>query len=212
MILFSHGFGVQKDDRGLFTDIAPHLSDEYRMFDYNSWDEQARKLRVTPIDVQVELLLGELSKLEEPVDLICHSQGCVIAALAQPQNIRSVIFLAPAATRTADELATLFSKNGASVYNRTGTSVLQRSDGSQTLVPPEYWDSLDNVGDTYTLYQRFSQITNLTIITAVEEEIVAQVDYSGIKNVTLGSITGADHNFTGDSRQKVVEAVASLLN
>jgi hypothetical protein len=40
IVIFSHGFGVGKDDRGLFTDIADSLKNvESVMFDYNDIDE-----------------------------------------------------------------------------------------------------------------------------------------------------------------------------
>lgn len=196
----------------MFTGIAEQLKDDYRMFDYNSWDEEARKLKVTPLHIQVELLLGEIANLNEPIDLVCHSQGCLVAALAQPENIRSALFLAPATTTTADDFAALFARNGESLYDRENMSILQRSDGSQTIVPPEYWDSLDEVGDTYAQYERFSKMTKLTIITAGEEEIVAKVDYSGLENVTVDEIPGADHNFTGEAREKIITKVAEILN
>jgi hypothetical protein len=46
IVIYSHGFGVRKDDRGLFTDIAATLpSAEHIMFDYNQVDEATVLLR-----------------------------------------------------------------------------------------------------------------------------------------------------------------------
>lgn len=44
VVVYSHGFGVRKDDRGLFTDIAAALPEaESVMFDYGSWDEEHKE-------------------------------------------------------------------------------------------------------------------------------------------------------------------------
>ena len=41
VVLFSHGFGVKKDARGMFTDIVQSLGSDYLpvMFDYNGVSE-----------------------------------------------------------------------------------------------------------------------------------------------------------------------------
>jgi len=47
VIVYSHGFGVRKDDRGLLTDIAKSMPGvDHVLFDYNFIDEQANTLKL----------------------------------------------------------------------------------------------------------------------------------------------------------------------
>ncbi len=212
MIVFSHGFGVRKDDRGLFSDIAPHLKDEFVMFDYNSWDDDKKMLSVSPLDQQIKMLRSQVDKISEPYDLICHSQGCLVAALALPKGARRTIFLAPATTTTSDRFAKLFTNRPESVYNRSGQSQLHRSDGSITSVPKEFWDSLDEVGDATAHYGDLAGMTELHIVTSGADEVLGKTDFSSIsQSATLHHIASADHNFTKDSRQLVINKVLEIL-
>lgn len=89
IVLYSHGFGVKKDDSGLFTDIASSLDGfQHVMFDYNQINEQNNTLTVTPLHEQAEILKSQYDTLrnkypEAIIDLVCHSQGCVVAGLAE---------------------------------------------------------------------------------------------------------------------------------
>lgn len=212
MIIFSHGFGVQQDARGLFTALASRLDDDCRLFDYNHWDEQAKMLKVAPIDEQVKTLRAELKKHSNEVDLICHSQGCLVAALAQPTNVRRVIFLAPATPTNSDRFAQLFTNRPESVYRTDGDSILQRSDGSQTIVPKEYWASLDRVGDVIRHYSALAQRCELHIVLAGSDEIVQTDCFDTLPATSIRSIEGANHNFTDQYRPEVVNAVAQIFN
>lgn len=103
IIIYSHGFGVQKDDRGLFTDIAAAFPDAHHvMFDYNEIDEANNTLVVAPLDAQAARLNIEIARAraahpDVTIDIIAHSQGCVAAALAVPTGVRTTILLAPPA-------------------------------------------------------------------------------------------------------------------
>jgi predicted alpha/beta hydrolase len=94
--IYSHGFGVKKDDRGLFTDIAVQLSEfEHVMFNYNSFDEANNTMTVTPLDEQAEKLAKKIKVVKEsnpdtPLYLICHSQGCIVAALAKAEGFEKI--------------------------------------------------------------------------------------------------------------------------
>lgn len=57
IVIFSHGFGVGKDDRGLFTDIADSLKNvKSVMFDYNDIDDEKKQMTVSPFSEQVKRL------------------------------------------------------------------------------------------------------------------------------------------------------------
>jgi len=50
IIVYSHGFGVDKTDRGLFSDISKHFPDaEHIMFDYNDLDSENNSMTINPL-------------------------------------------------------------------------------------------------------------------------------------------------------------------
>src|SRR5688572_1203476 len=97
IVLYSHGFGVRQDDRGLFTAIAQALPNtKHVMFDYCPVNEKANTLTAKPLPDQVQRLRKILNNVraihpDAVVDIICHSQGCVVAALLKPRGIRKII-------------------------------------------------------------------------------------------------------------------------
>src|SRR4051812_33976828 len=101
IVIYSHGFGVRKDDRGLLTDIAEHLPEvESLLFDYNEVDELNHTLTMRPLSKQAEMLNEVVRKTRQShpdaiIDLVGHSQGTIIIALAKPQGIRRTLLLAP---------------------------------------------------------------------------------------------------------------------
>jgi hypothetical protein len=57
IIIYSHGFGTRKDDRGLLTDIAKALPlAESILFDYFEVDEIKKEMHICTIGEQVEKL------------------------------------------------------------------------------------------------------------------------------------------------------------
>ena len=83
IIIFSHGFGTRKDDRGLLTDIADGFSETQSiLFDYNGVDEKENILTVRPLSQQARMLNEVIGKTRfenenATIDIIGHSQGCL---------------------------------------------------------------------------------------------------------------------------------------
>ena len=122
-IVYSHGFGVRQDARGMFTELAaalPHTAP--LQFDYNIIGADQRTLTVQPIDKQVAILQAQLAAIPagNTVDLIAHSQGCIITALALPEGVRRIILLAPPDQLDFQRMVGIFGKHPASVINPTG--------------------------------------------------------------------------------------------
>jgi len=215
IIVYSHGFGVDKTDRGLFTDIAATLPNtEPVMFDYNVADIPHKTITVSSLREQSKMFTEVMHKVrsENPsatIDLVCHSMGCVAAAIAHPENVRRVVFLAPPDNVGVDRFKEIFNRPGAEV-NLGGLSKLTRMDGSTTLVPKEFWDSLQPL-NVLKLYDALSQLAELTIISADEDEVVGPTDFTKTnENIKLINLR-ADHNFTGESRAKLCELLKGLL-
>ncbi len=207
VIVFSHGFGVRKEDRGLFTAIARTLPDaKCVLFDYNPINEASNTLTAKPLDEQALKLRKVINtaRAENPgavIDLVCHSQGCVVAGLVKPRGIRKVIMLTPpddvSEAKMTEQLA---SRMGVAIDTSMRTR-LARADGSTTVIHPEYWQSLAGI-DPIKLYNRLARFTALRIMNARQDEVLGVVDFTGIDpGISLVTLDG-NHNFDDEESRK----------
>lgn len=213
VIIYSHGFGTRQDDVGLFPDIARHFPDmRHIMFDYNSVSESGSVLTVPPFSVQANKLEDVVAQVQKAspgcvVDIIAHSQGCLVVALAKLEHIRKVIFLAPKVTNDIEKTAARFAQRPGSVVNLEGESTLVRSDGSTTIVGAEFWRELQAVHPE-SLFNEFGKRCNLTIIRGAQDTIATGELRVG-EGITLLTIDG-DHSFNG-TRELLIPRIAELL-
>jgi pimeloyl-ACP methyl ester carboxylesterase len=213
VVVYSHGFGVRKDDRGLFTDIANAMPEaDHIMFDYNLIDEDANTLTVSPLQVQVQKLKEQLSKVDSDatVDLVAHSQGCVVAALAKPQNVRRIICLAPPDNVEVDRLVNFFGSRDGSIVDLEGQSRIPRRDGSTTIIPAAYWQSLHGL-NVIRLYNRLPDLAKIKFLIANEDEVLGMTNFDKTdERIDLVQI-GGNHDFTDDDRKSLVDIVKNEL-
>jgi len=215
IVVFSHGFGVKKDDRGFFTDIADSLKNvESVLFDYNDIDEEKNQLTVKPFSEQAKILKKTLdnTKASNPnavVDIVCHSQGAIVVALAQPAGIRKIILTAPPFSADIERMMSAFKSRPGTEINIQGISKLSRQDGSTTLVPPKYWAERENT-HPMELYKQLAKLTELIIINANQDEILAKEDFSELENIEIINLDG-NHGFKGEDRKKLLEVIASKI-
>lgn len=210
VVIFSHGFGVRKTDRGLFTAISnalPHAQSV--MFDYSPVNEKSNTLTVKPLREQALKLrkMINAARAEYPgatIDLVSHSQGCVVAALLKPRGIRKIIMLTPPEDMRVTTLVEQLGARSGVDIDVTARTRLARADGSTTVVRPEYWESLAGV-DPIKLYNRMARFTALRIINARQDDVLGKVSFEGINpSISLVTLDG-DHNFSGEEdRNRVI--------
>jgi hypothetical protein len=210
IIIFSHGFGVRKEDRGLFTAIARAMPNAKSiLFDYSPINEASNTLTAKPLDEQARKLRKVINstRAENPnatIDLVCHSQGCVVAALLKPRGMRKVILLTPPEDISEATVVKQLSSYLDTIINTTVRTRLARTDGSTTVIHPEYWQSLEGI-DSIKLYNRLARVTTLRIIGARQDEVLGKVDYNGIHpSISLVTLDG-NHNFDeAESRKRIL--------
>jgi hypothetical protein len=213
IIIYSHGFGVYKDDRGLFSDIAAALPDSrHVMFDYNQVDEATGNLVVTSLGEQAKKLRQVIAETKQQnpnatIDLVCHSQGCVVACLARPEGLRKIILTGPPAILTVERMVELFKNRPGSEVNLAGTSLLKRADFSATEVPPEYWKSIEHL-DPIALYNDLPKTAQLIVVNATEDEIIGSRDFSRLSPAIQVVEIKTGHNFEGEGRQKLIDVIS----
>lgn len=216
IIIFSHGFGTRKDDRGLLSDIAEGFSGtESILFDYNDIDEDKKTLTVHALSEQSRMLndVIEKTRTENPdaiIDIIGHSNGCLVIALAKPNGINKIIFLAPSFDNDIDHILNMFKDRSGTEINLFGVSKLARKDDTFTLVPALFWVERKQ-SDPIPLYNELSNKTDLIIINAKQDEILGHTNIQGLNNkIKILEIDG-NHQFSGESRQVLIDKIKILL-
>lgn len=216
-IIYSHGFGVRKDGRGLLTDIAATLPEyEHIFFDYNDFDDITNTLTARPIDQQAKMLTEQTTAVidqdsEAVIDIIAHSQGCVVAALANPKHIRRVVFLAPPAQLLGLEKRDILAERAGTKTTEDGTVYMPRRDGSTTIIKEDYWKSREGIRPI-ELYNKLAKNTELVIISATKDKILTSTDFTGLAEGVQIIQLEADHDFTGTYRPALLSKITELLN
>lgn len=209
-IIYSHGFGVRKDDRGLMTDIAAALPEcGHILFDYNEFDEDTNTMTVSPLNVQVHMLKEQLESLgdDATIDLVAHSQGCVVAAIARPANVRKMLFLSPPDSLNKDKMINFFGNRPGSTIDVSGESRIARRDGTTTIVPAKYWESIE-APNVIRFYNHLPAHSTVKFFIANDDEVLGMTNFDQTdESIELIQIPG-NHDFNGEYRQALVSRIA----
>ena len=219
MVVFSHGFGVDRTSRGLFTDIVKALPPDYGyvLFDYNDIDADGKNIHLSTLQDQQRLLRSIIARLSEQTDvidisLVAHSMGCVVAALAEPPELKQVVMLAPPLAIGEQTRAYFTSKPGA---KREGDLwIVPRSDGSTSYIPDALFDELAATQALSALLE-YAAVQPFELLIAADDEVLGDVDYNDLalhEAVTAMTIDEADHNFSGASRHTTIAAIIEWLS
>ncbi len=217
IVVFSHGFGVRKDDRGLLTDIATSLGEEVEslLFDYNLINEAENTITVRPFSEQVQILEKVLHDVylawpNTIIDIVAHSQGCTVVSLAKPQKIRRTVFLDPSIETSTERLIEMFQSRQGTDIRQDGVSKLARLDGSITLVPSRYWSEREQA-KPIELYNLFSAQTKLIVIKAQQSKTLSEENMKNFDSkIEVTSLPG-DHNFSGNARVSLCDLIQTYL-
>ena len=215
IVIFSHGFGVQKDSRGLFLDIAEILKNvEAIMFDYNEINKLTKEVIVKKFSEQVDILKDIINKTkfsnpDSIIDIVCHSQGALITALVKPLGIRKIILIAPPFNTNTDKMLDVFRYRKGTEINKKGITKLARRDGSTTIIFPEFWIERSNT-NPIDLYEELAKQTKVIIINAKQDEILSESCPSKLENIEVINLDGS-HDFSGEYRKKLLELIKEKL-
>jgi len=172
---------------------------------------------VGPLELQAERLVVAYEKIRSQnpdavVHLICHSQGCLVAGLARLSGVKRTILLAPPSESGTEGIEYLFTfRPESSSLDKDGESTLSRADGSTTTVLPEYWSSLAQV-QPLELYLELCESSEVTIVSAENDQILKHVDFSSLKNLAIVQSISGDHNFTEPDRRGLIDTVNALVS
>lgn len=221
IVIFSHGFGVRRDARGLFTDIVEAFRNgdvdiDVELFDYTIFNEEENTITVPPLSRQAEVLQSKVEEVrrvypDATIDIVCHSQGAVAAGLISMEgmHIRKMIFIAPPVTLDFTRMLSAFQSREGTIIDMDGMSRLARRDGSFTLVPSMYFKERKNI-QPMELFVSVSQKTDLLIVVAKQDEVLGETRLSFSKVLRVVELEG-NHDFSKEYRADLLRIVVSEI-
>lgn len=219
IVVFSHGFGVGRDSRGMFTDIVKALPQGtgYVLFDYNDIDEAARTVRAASFSEQVARLQAVLAWVKqlpevETVSLVGHSMGCLVIAELAPEDIAAIILLAPPTTPLGGYRRQRYTQRP-QVKLIDGAWHVPRRDGTTTIIAETVFEEFEQV-DAEGVLVKLALFRPFTLVIAEADEVLPDDDYTeliAMPAVTSYGVEGADHNFSGSSRPELLQLINRAL-
>lgn len=209
-LVFSHGFGVKADARGMFTQIANNFPDYNAvLFDYNTVLNDG-DIEVAPLNEQASILQRQLNEQSDEITLIAHSQGCIVTGLVQLNNVKKVILLAPPVEMSMQRVVDKLMKKPGAEINLEGMSRLPRSDGTITHISKDYIESVNGI-DPISLYNRIASSVETVIIRCTNDEVLGLTNVDEVQNAKHVDIMG-DHDFNGEARSQLMAVLTEELS
>ncbi len=219
VVIFSHGFGVQRDDRGMFNDLGDNLKNKFLIvrFDYSLINEKDNSTEVYPYSIQSKMLKKVYSYIKNKfspneVNIIAHSMGCLIVGLARIKNLNKVLLLSGPPSSPYSGIKKYFSNRSGTKIDENGTSILKRSDGSLTYIKKNFWKEMKSVNPP-KLYSHLAKNSEVIFIRALSDQVITETEFSKIsKNskIKLIEIDG-NHNFEGKARRELTNLISKYL-
>lgn len=219
IVILVHGFGVERDSRGMFTELSDALQENHTvvLFDLNPPRDEKNHGLVLPVTRQAERLEAVLNWAKKlfantTLHVISHSLGGVITGLSDLQGVNDCILLAPPHQSTYQRMIERFQRVSSAFLDESGASHIPRSDGSVTILPPEFWQDVKKIKPV-ELYSALAKKLPTTIVYATEDEVLhneEDLKLTPQENLKTVEISG-DHNFSGKDRAQMIETVKTLL-
>jgi pimeloyl-ACP methyl ester carboxylesterase len=215
MVVFSHGFGVERTSRGMFSEIVKALPEDYGYVLFDYYDSDGKTINISTFEDQQRLLLSIIAWLSEQasitdISLVAHSAGCIVAAMAQAPEIKKAVMLAPPLQISG--LSDYFMQKFG-VEQKDGLWIIPRGDGTTSVIPQAMFDEIETIDAKERLLD-YATVQPYALILPSHDEVLGETDYNDLAlddNISAQTIDDADHNFTGDSRLAMIEAVISWL-
>lgn len=218
LVVCSHGFGVRRDARGLFTDIVAGLPEGwgYVLFDYDAFDEVTGRVIVNGFTSRVARLRAVLDWARrqtdvEQLNIVGHSMGALTVADVAPEDIGAIVLLAPPLSLGL-RFAELYTKRPGAKHSGHSWTI-PRSDDTTTVVDDDLFAELINI-DAEAELAKLAFFRPYTMVLASSDEILQDEDYTDLivmPTVSMISIEQASHDFAGQARAELVTVVIAQL-
>ncbi|MDQ6985465.1 MAG: hypothetical protein Q9M91_06970 [Candidatus Dojkabacteria bacterium] len=218
IIIFSHGFGIQKDNLGLFTFIAEKIEKlgmKSVLFDYYEYNAETKEIFSTAFSEQAVKLQNKIDSVsannpDSEIIIIAQSQGSIIPTLCDVKNISKIIGISPFFMTDRESVHQRYaSRAGNSAPDFDGVSKRKHSNGQTTVIPEKYWQERFN-SKQESQYSELGTKTSLVLIYGSEDGLVESADLTKVDNCKLIELPG-NHDFTGESRDSLYNEVLKEL-
>lgn len=219
VIIFSHGFGMKRDSKGLFIQIGDLLKQNYLVvrFDYCKMLSEENATLTYSFSQQAKMLRKVVSHIKSKfkiydVNLISHSMGCLVTGITDLENLNKVILMCSPPSKQFRSMQTYFKHKPGTIFDLEGVSKVKRSDGSWTFIHPSFWNDIKII-DPVKLIREISKKSETYFIRALQDDVIRDESYkeiSSIKNVNFLELPG-DHNFKGKDRKQLLKWVGEIL-
>lgn len=211
-LVFSHGFGVEKDSRGLFLEISKALPEYITvLFDYNDIADDKKITKVASYKKQSTILNQQLQAITKrdpraDITMIGHSQGCIIIGLANNQAVSRAVLLAPPLIVSARKSRIRPDR----VINNDGSVTINRKNGTKIILSLGFILGLKKT-NPIKIYKSLASKLPVSIVVARQDELLDNSDFTKLDSAEVIKIDG-DHNFTGIDRKGLIETLSKILN
>lgn len=206
VIVFSHGFGVKRDSRGMFSELAELLKNNFLLvlFDYVSIDGQ-NNTTVPSLTTQSKMLDAVIDYMNKnydlkEVNLLAHSLGCEIAGISSPPNLNTVVLVAPPTAPPAESIKEHFKKRAGTKINESAVSVIRRSDGTLTYIPADFWIDAKIVNPLDKYLELSKKSKRFYVVRAKHDQVLAEEDYSVLRSSPKIDFIDIDGNHDFDNK------------
>jgi len=223
VMIFSHGFGVKSDSRGMFNKICDAFQHRFLTvrFHFVTIDDFAQDTYVTSYSEQIEKLTTVVEKIMQrypgkKVILIGHSQGCwITSAYVAQANVLPTkhIMLAPSPTvDVATRMRVKLETREGSVLDEQGTSIFPRTDGSKTIILSSFWEDAEKLNPLVYLISAAKRLPPVivwgtldTLRTAENFEKIKELPHSKLYELPNG------HDFSEDDVEGLINVLKMEL-
>jgi hypothetical protein len=206
-LYYLHGFGVTATNPDVFVDIVRAFPG-YNALHINLNDRDVNgDLHVSPLSEQTRRAELLASGAGAGDILITHSQGALVAALANLPRLRKIVMLAPPPYASSKKMLERIKNRGGDLLN--GVWKFPSVNGATRWVPQDYLHELEQI-DALVAYSKLAAHQQVVVIEALDDEVLTTHDMSGVQGAEIVKIR-ADHNFTDGSRARLISTLQTVL-
>lgn len=224
IMIFNHGFGTDKHERGLFDDIVEKLDGDgedtaFIRFSYTGYGESEGKQEEKTLDTMADDLVSVWQYVQEHkskdaiVKTLSFSMGNHVLTKALGKvslSIETMICVNPSSFVTGEAGKAKWASRSGAEIDTNNVLIIPRADGSITKIGQGFWDSIDPVAYKNNLTEAAKKY-NSVLIRAVDDHIVENTEVAKLPFKKIFELHG-DHNFSKpEDREVFLNTIASVL-
>ena len=215
IVVFVHGLGSRWDSRGMFTEIKDSLPKNWGSILFDLYYIEGTDVYVSSISEQVDNLKEIIAETKNKnpdarIHIISHSKGCIITAIAMPEVLGNIILLSPP-EMFGTKIQSYFERYPGAKKTKSEI-IVPRKDRTTTHIPLKYFKESQDV-DVQGVMINLSRKHQIILIQTMNDEVLGHTSYDKLQKNKAIKIKqlDADHNFTGESRIKLINLIKELL-